>query len=74
MAGNKITITKHICKKEDNKRYKYICYPVSAVWVKSGKFGWTAKFRQPACLFHILIIGIKNKLTKQPMKILSRLI
>ena len=40
--------------------------------VKSGIFGQRAKFRQPACLFHSSIIGIKNKLTKQKVKILMR--
>ena len=40
--------------------------------VKSGKFGQSAKFGQPPCLFHILIIGIKNKLTEQTVKILMR--
>ena len=29
--------------------------------VKSGKFGRSAKFGQRPCLFHILIIGMKNK-------------
>ena len=38
--------------------------------VKSGKFGRSAKFRQRPCLFHILIIVIKNKLTKQTVNIL----
>ena len=33
--------------------------------VKSGKFGRSAKFGQRPCLFHISIIGIKNKITKQ---------
>ena len=32
--------------------------------VNSGIFGQTAKFGQPLCLFHMSIIGIKNKLTK----------
>ena len=40
--------------------------------VKSGKFGQTAKFGQPLCLFHSSNIGIKNKLTKQTVKILMR--
>ena len=40
--------------------------------VKSGIFGQTAKFGQPPCLFHSLVIGIKNKLTKQTVKILMR--
>ena len=39
---------------------------------KSGIFGQTAKFGQPPCLFHSSIIGIKNKLTKQTVKILMR--
>ena len=42
-----------------------------------GKFRRSAKFWQRPCLFHILIIWIKNKLTKQTVKILmirSRLI
>ena len=41
-------------------------------WVKSGIFGQTAKFRQPPCLFHSSVIGIKNRLTKQTVKILMR--
>ena len=40
--------------------------------VKSGKFGRSAKFGQRHCSFHILIIGIKNKWTKQTVKILMR--
>ena len=40
--------------------------------VKLGKFGRSAKFGQRPCLFHILIIGIKNKLTEQTVKILMR--
>ena len=42
------------------------------VRVKSGIFGQTAKFGQPPCLFHSSVIGIKNKLTKQTVKILMR--
>ena len=38
--------------------------------VKSGIFGQTAKFGQTPCLFHISNFGIKNKLTKQTVKIL----
>ena len=40
--------------------------------VKSGIFGQTANFEKPPCLFHSSIIGIKNKLTKQTVKILMR--
>ena len=40
--------------------------------VKSGIFGQTAKLGQRPCLFHISNIGIKNKLTKQTVKILMR--
>ena len=40
--------------------------------VKSGIFGQTAKSGQPPCLFHSSVIGIKNKLTKQTVKILMR--
>ena len=40
--------------------------------VKSGIFGVTAKFGKPPCLFHSSIIGIKNKLTKQTVKIHQR--
>ena len=40
--------------------------------LKSGIFGHTAKFGQPPCLFHSSAIGIKNKLTKQTVKILMR--
>ena len=42
------------------------------VRVKSGIFGQTAKFGQPHCLFHRSVIGIRNKLTKQTVKILMR--
>ena len=40
--------------------------------VKLGIFRQTAKFGQRPCLFHISNIGIKNKLTKQTVKILMR--
>ena len=40
--------------------------------VKSGIFGQTAKFGQRPSLFNISNIGIKNKLTKQTVKILMR--
>ena len=40
--------------------------------VKSGIFGQTAKFGQPPCLFHSSVIGMKNKLTKQTVKLLMR--
>ena len=40
--------------------------------VKPGIFGQTAKFGQRPCLFHISNIVIKNKLTKQTVKILKR--
>ena len=40
--------------------------------VKSGKFGWSAKFGQPLSLYYSSIIEIKNKLTKQTVKILMR--
>ena len=40
--------------------------------VKSGKFGRSVKFGQRPFSFHILMIGIKNKLTKQTVKILMR--
>ena len=40
--------------------------------VNSGIFGQIAKFGQRPCLVHILNIGIKNKLTKQTVKILMR--
>ena len=40
--------------------------------IKSGIFGQTAKFGQRPCLFDISNIGIKNKLTKQTVKILMR--
>ena len=33
--------------------------------VKLGKFGRTAKTGQRSCLIPILVIGIKNKLSKQ---------
>ena len=40
--------------------------------VKSGIFGQTAKFGQSHCLFYSSVIGIKNKSTKQTVKILMR--
>ena len=40
--------------------------------VKSGMFGQTFKFGQRSCLFHTSITGIRNKLTKQTVKILMR--
>ena len=40
--------------------------------VKSGVFGQTDKFGQPTCLFRRSVMGIKNKLTKQTVKILMR--
>ena len=40
--------------------------------VKSGIFGQTAKFGQPPSLYRSSIIEIKNKLTKQTVKILMR--
>ena len=42
------------------------------VRVMSGIIGQTAKFGQPHCLYHSSIIEIKNKLTKQTVKILMR--
>ena len=44
----------------------------NSVRVKSGILGQTASFGQSPCLFHSSIIGIKNKLTKQTVKILMR--
>ena len=46
--------------------------PMKSARVKSGKFGRSAKFGQRPCLFNILTIGIKKKLTKQTVKILMR--
>ena len=40
--------------------------------VKSGKFGRSAKSGQPRNLYYSSIIEIKNKLTKQTVKILMR--
>ena len=40
--------------------------------VKSGKFGQSSKFGQLPCLLHVSNVGIKNKLTKQTVKILMR--
>ena len=40
--------------------------------VKLGIFGQTAKFGQPRSLYHTSVIEIKNKLTKQTVKILMR--
>ena len=43
--------------------------------VELGTFGHQVKFGQRPCLFHVLIIGIKNKSTKRTVKIIrSRLI
>ena len=52
-----------------NRQYvTHLCF----ARVQSGKFGRSAKFGQRPCLFHILMIGIKNKLTQQTVKILMR--
>ena len=40
--------------------------------VKLGIFGQTAEIGQQPCLFHILNIGIRNKFTKQTVKIMMR--
>ena len=40
--------------------------------IKSSIFQQAAKFGQRPCLFHISNIGIKNKLSKQTVKILMR--
>ena len=40
--------------------------------VKSGKFGRSAKFGQPLSLYYSSIFIIKDKLTKQTVKILMR--
>ena len=45
---------------------------VAHIRVKSGKFGRLAEFGQRSCFIHILISGIKNKLTEQTSKILMR--
>ena len=45
---------------------------VAHIRVKSGKFGRSAKFGQRSCFIHVLIIGIRNKLTMQTVKILMR--
>ena len=42
--------------------------------VKSGNFRQSAKFGQQPCLFYIVIIVMKIKLTKQTVKILRQLI
>ena len=60
---------------ERNCSYKcYQLYNDTHIWdrVKSSIFGHTAKFRQRPCLLHISNIRIKNKLTKQTVKILMR--
>ena len=44
----------------------------TSIRLKPGIFRQTAKFGQRPCLFNILNIGIKNKLTKQTVKILKR--
>ena len=60
----------------DNSPPGYVRLQVSwryvIVRVKSGIFGQTAIFGQTPCLFHSSVIGIKNKLTKQTVKILMR--
>ena len=40
--------------------------------VKSGIFRQSAKFGQRSCLLYTSIIGMKNKITKQTVKILMR--
>ena len=47
---------------------KYTCMS-RCCRVKSGKFGQSAIFGQQHCFFLISFIGIKNKLTKQTVKI-----
>ena len=47
---------------------------IKCYMVKLGKFGQSAKLGQRPCWFHVLIIGIKNKLTEQTVKIPMRLL
>ena len=65
--------SKHaICDKQTNLTVLHGSKLFANVRVKSGIFGQTAKFGQRPCLFHISNNGIKNKLTKQTVKILMR--
>ena len=51
----------------------FLVYSVAVIpRVKWGKFGQSAKFGQRVCLFHILIIEIKNTPRKQTLKMLMR--
>ena len=59
-----VKIPPHLTQSTETAQYR----------VKSGIFGQTAKFGQPPCLFHSSVIGIKNKLTKQTVKILMTLL
>ena len=49
-----------------------LCARLFICVLRSCKFGWSDKFGQLLCLFHILIIRIKTKLTKQTLQILMR--
>ena len=50
--------------RQDTPQIKY--------WVKSGNFGHQVNSDSDVCLLHTLITRIKNKLTKQTVKILMR--
>ena len=53
------------------KKYEEVVYPVCCYRVNLVIFRQTAKFGQQPCLFHISNIRIKNKLTKQTVKVSS---
>ena len=75
LEGYKITLDPKEMRAHGGRQITFVSELFSLFWlvmVKSGKFGRSAKFGQRPCLFHILTIGIKNKLTKQTVKILMR--
>ena len=62
----KTLLFNHLAGEERAVALLQLCsYCCVVIWIKSGKFGQSAKFGQQPFLFHILIIGIKNKLTRQ---------
>ena len=56
----RLHVRKHNEQKEE-KQKKKTNKKTAVGRVNSGIFGQTAKFGQPLCLFHMSIIGIKNK-------------
>ena len=61
------TLTRRRIKQSPNKEFHTFNSRV-----KLSIFGQTAKFGQLPCLFHSSVLGIKNKLFKQAVKLLMR--